>query len=188
MKEKADQEIDPSTIVPLHYLLQSAELNNAFSLELQNIFSTFLREDILLLPRIKAVLVGSPAERRLITADNFPDLQDILRIQNRKEVKEAPPKDESAGERKMRLLREKVAEVKKKQAQKKGEVQELSDLLEIAAVFGIDIEKTTLYAFYGLVRRFQRKEKWDQDIRMLCAGADSKKIKPTYWGESSKNE
>jgi hypothetical protein len=28
------------------------------------------------------------------------------------------------------------------------------------------------------------KEKWEQDIQMICAGADSKKIKTKYWGES----
>jgi hypothetical protein len=38
----------------------------------------------------------------------------ILRIQNRKEVPEPPPKDESAIARKMRLLREKREAVKRK--------------------------------------------------------------------------
>jgi hypothetical protein len=33
-----------------------------------------------------------------------------------KEIAAAPPKDETPGERKMRLLREKVAETKRKQA------------------------------------------------------------------------
>jgi hypothetical protein len=41
--------------------------------------------------------VGSPTDRRLITEENFRDFQDILRIQNRKEIVEPPPKDESPG-------------------------------------------------------------------------------------------
>jgi hypothetical protein len=53
----------------------------------------------------------------------------------------------------MRLLREKVAAVKKKQAQKNGEGQSLEDLLEIASVFGINYKTETLYAFYGLISR-----------------------------------
>jgi hypothetical protein len=62
----------------------------------------------------------------------------------------------------MRLLREKVAETKRKQAQKKGgDGQSLVDLLEIAETFGIDISKCTLYSFYSLIRRHQLKEKWD---------------------------
>ena len=44
-----------------------------FLLELQNAFSTFIKEDILLLPRINAVLVGPMAEKRLITKENFED-------------------------------------------------------------------------------------------------------------------
>jgi hypothetical protein len=27
------------------------------------------------------------------------------------------------------------------------------------------------------------KEKWEADIQMLCAGADSKKLDTKYWGE-----
>jgi hypothetical protein len=61
-------------------------------------------------------------------------------------------------------------------------------MLEIAHVFGINYEDVTLFAFYNLLARYQKKEKWDNDIRMICAGADSKKIKAKYWGESSKDE
>jgi hypothetical protein len=61
-------------------------------------------------------------------------------------------------------------------------------MLQMAEVYGIDIENHTLYAFYDLLRRHQMKEKWDQDIRMICAGADSKKIKTKYWGESFDEE
>ena len=83
----------------------------------------------------------------------------------------------------MRLLREKVAAVKKKQAQKKGEGQTLVELMEIASTFGID-RNESLYAFYSLVRRHQMREKWQQDLQMICAGADSKKLKTKYWGEN----
>ena len=157
-----------------------------FLLELKNTFSTFIKEEVLLLPKINSVLVGGPAaskEKRLITNDNFSDFQDILRLQNRREVPEPPPEDETPGQRKMRLLREKVAAVKKKQAQKKGEGQTLVELMEIASTFGID-RNESLYAFYSLVRRHQMREKWQQDLQMICAGADSKKLKTKYWGEN----
>ena len=188
IKEKTGEEIPIEDIHPLEYLIQSAALDDMFLLELKSIFSTFLKEDIKVLPKINAILVGNPLEKRLITNENFQDLQDILRIQNKKEAKEPPPKNESAGERKMRLLREKVAAVKKKQAQKNGQEQSLVELLEIAQTFGIDIQNCTLYSFYSLIRRAQLKEKWDQDIQMLCAGADSNKLKTKYWGESLKND
>ena len=60
--------------------------------------------------------------------------------------------------------------------------------LVIAETFGIDYTHKTLYAFYGLIQRHQAREKWNQDIQMLCAGADSKKLKTKYWGESLKEK
>ena len=143
--------------------------------------------DILLLPKINAVLVGPMTEKRLITKDNYEDFQTILRLQNRKEVPEPPPENESPQAKKMRLLREKRDAVKRKQQQKNGAAQDLADLLEIAEVFGIDYKNKSIYAFYGLIQRHQLREKWTQDIQMLCAGADSKKIKAKYWGENPKD-
>jgi len=68
-----------------------------------------------LLPKINSVLVGLPSERRLITENNFLDFQTILKIQNRREVPEPPPENESAIAKKMRLLKEKREAVKRKQ-------------------------------------------------------------------------
>ena len=45
-----------------------------------------------------------------------------------------------------------------------------------------------LYAFYNLLRRYQAHEKWTQDLQMICAGADSKKMKTKYWGENPNEE
>ena len=167
----------------LEFLLFNAEQDDNFLLELESAFSTFIKEDILLLPSINSVLIGPPDEKRLITEENFSDFQTILRVQNRREVPEPPPENESAIARKFRLKREQREAVKRKQQQKEGNTQEIADLLEIAEVFGIDYKEKSVYAFYGLIHRFQLKEKWDQDIAMLCAGADPKKMGTKYWGE-----
>ena len=172
IKEKTGQEVPIETIHPLEYLLSSAQYDDRFLLELKDTFSTFIKEEVLLLPKINSILVGGDskeaiAEKRLITEANFRDFQDILRLQNRKEVVEPPPKDETPGQRKMRLLREKVAAVKKKQAQKKGEGQTLIESMEIASTFGID-RNESLYAFYALIRRHQMREKWQSDLQMIC--------------------
>lgn len=184
MKKKTGKAPELDQINPLSYLLQSAARDDTFFLELQQCFSTFIKEEILLLPKINAVLVGDPQSKRLITTENFLELQDILRIQNGKEVKEPPPKDESPIARKFRLKREYAEEVKRKQQEKNGETQSLADLFELGETYGIDVQNKTLYAFYRLFRRYQAKEKWDQDIQMLCAGADSTKLKTKYWGEN----
>lgn len=182
IKEKTGEEPSPEDVpTPLDYLIHSAALDDMFLLELQLAFSTFFKEEVLILPKLNAVLVGDPAEKRLITFKNFSDFQDILRIQNRRQIKEPPPANETPGQRKMRLLREKVAEAKKKKKEE-TESSSLADMLEIAETFGIDLNKS-LYAFYGLLRRNQMREKWNQDLQMICAGADSKSMKTKYWGE-----
>lgn len=183
-KERLGKEIPINEIHVLEFLLNNANKDDGFFLELTNAFSTFIKEEITLLPKINSVLVGPPIEKRLITEKNFNDFQTILRIQNRKEVPEPPPENESAIARKMRLKREEREAVKRKQQQKNGQVQELADLLEISEVFGIDYKEKSLYAFYGLIQRHQLKEKWDQDIATLCAGADPSKVQAKYWGES----
>lgn len=184
VKEKTGQEIPIEEVDPLTYLLQSADQNDRYFLELQQIFSTFIKEEVIFLPKMKSIVVGSPDQRRLINSENFKDFQTILMIQNKREIKEPPPENESPGQRKMRLLREKVAAVKKKQAQKNNEGQSFLDLLEIADTFGIDTLNCSLYKLYDSIQRHQLKEKWEQDLQMLCAGADSKKMKTKYWGES----
>lgn len=188
INKKTKQDVGTDQIQVLPYLLQSAAIDNMFLLDLEQAFSTFITEEILLLPKINCVLVGPPDQRRLITPENFEDFQTILRVQNRREVKEKPPENESAIARKFRLKREQRDAAKRKQQQKNGDEQSLVELMEIAAVFGIDYRKETLYAFYGLLHRHQLKEKWDQDIQMLCAGADSQKINAKYWGESTKDK
>lgn len=188
IKDKTHKEVEIEQIKTLPYLLQSAATDNMFLLDLQKAFSTFITEEVLLLPKINCVLVGPPQERRLITPENFEDFQEILSIQNRREVKERPPENESAIARKFRLKREQRDAAKRKQQQKNGQEQSLVELMEIASVFGIDYRNETLYAFYSLIYRHQLKEKWEQDIQMLCAGADSQKIKAKYWGENSKDK
>lgn len=187
MEKKIGAEIDEE-INPLVYLLQSAEYNDSFFLELQDIFSTFIREEVYFLPKMKAIVIGSPEKKRMLTPTNFSDFQDILRIQNQKQIAESPPANETAWERKMRLSREKVAAIKKKQSQKDGNELTFQDQLEIADTFGIDSLNCTLVSFYAKLRRAREKEKWEQDLQMLCAGADSSKIKTKYWGESSEEK
>lgn len=185
IKEKTGKQPNPEEIPkPLEYLLQSAQLDDSFYLELRNCFTTFIAEDILLLPKINSVLIGPPEEKRLITDSNFSDFQEVLCIQNARPVKEPPPENESEIARKFRLKREMRDAAKKKQQEKKGEIQTFTESMEMAEVFGIDYLNCTLFAFYRLIKRHQAKEKWDQDIQMICAGADFKKMKTKYWGEN----
>lgn len=189
IKEKIQEEIPLEKIQPLTFLLQSAEQNDGFFLELKEAFSTFLKEDILLIPEYEAILLGPehPEQKRLITNENFQEFQDILRIQNRREISESAPKNESPAQKKMRLLREKVAAAKKRQAEKNKEQSSIINILENAEVYGIDLSKCSFFKFQGLLQKHQAHEKYLNDIQMLCAGAKAEDLKIKYWGESSKD-
>ncbi len=71
VKEKVGEEIPIEEIHVLQYLLQSADNDNAFYIQLQDAFTTFIKEEVLLLPKINAVLIGNIEKRRLITEENF---------------------------------------------------------------------------------------------------------------------
>ena len=189
IKEKTGEDIPPDKIDVLQYLLLSADKNDMFFLELQQMFSTFIKEDIILLPQINSVLVGSIEDKRLITSENFEDFQNILRLHHKQKIQEPPPENETAWERKMRINKQRVAEAKRRQAEKAGKGDsDIQTMLEIAQVYGIDYKNESYYAFYSLLPRYQLHEKWETDMQMICAGADSKKMKTQYWGESSKED
>lgn len=189
IEKKLDIKIgEDEEIKPLSYLLESANSNEQFFIELTNAFNTFINEEVLLLPKIHSVVVGDLKKKKLITDDNFFDFQEILMIQNRKEIPKPPPKNESAGQRKMRLLAEKREAVKRKQQQKQGKDKgmEFSELLEVATIYGISLDNS-IYAFYQLIDRYRAKEKWDRDTQFIIAGADPEKLKTQYWGNSFKD-
>ena len=61
LKEKTGEDIPLEEIDVLSYLLKSADKSDMFSLELQTMFSTFIKEDILFLPKINSILIGPPS-------------------------------------------------------------------------------------------------------------------------------
>lgn len=73
IKKKTGENVPLENIDPLSYLLQSADLNESFSLDFKEALATFIKEDILLLPTINSILIGPKTEKRLITSKNFRD-------------------------------------------------------------------------------------------------------------------
>lgn len=178
-------------ITPFDYLMLSAEYNNSFFIELKEAFSTFIREEIFIVPKAKIVLVGKMEEQKIINKDNFSRFQEILRIQNHLDTPEEIPENENYMQRKFRLRRKQLKEAKAKQAKKDEHTPRFVDLMSSLCVMNVgitwdNIKDLPLFTFYELLGRNQKKEKYDLDIRSLLAGADKKKVKLEYW--ISKNE
>lgn len=184
-KEGVPDEKIPDT--SFEYLMEQSKNDRIFFVKLQEAFFTFIREKVHFLYEQNKIIIGSDLkEERFLSKENFDDFQNILRAQNCLPIPEPIPINESPMAKKFRLRREQVAEVKRKQAQKSGEIISFFDSISTLICFnvGVDYETAkdlTMYQFKNLLARAQAKYKYDLDIRMIAAGADPKKIKPKHW-------
>lgn len=169
-------------------LMDSCENDKYFLLDLEEAFSTFIRERVRILSDIRVISVGDNGlEKRIIDKNNFSDFQNILRIQNRIPEEEKVPENETPMQRKFRIRRAMVAQAKKKQAEKNSkESVSFHDLISSLCAYNIGINifnvgDLSIYAFYELLERTQEKTKYELDIKSILAGADPKKVKPKNW-------
>lgn len=183
-------EMDPSQIVPLKFLIDSAQRNYPFLLELKNAFRTFTREEIVVLFDDYTIVIGDYGEKRFITLENFGEFQNIVRVQNRRAVKEDPPPNESPLRRKFRLKAEYRDAVKRNQ---RSNDPNAPDFLALLSSFGCykpgltpeQLQKYSLFAFKEEFERNQLKDKYSLDVKSILAGADPKKVKPEPWIKKS---
>jgi hypothetical protein len=178
---------------PFEYLMVMAEFNDTFFVDLKTAFSTFIKDEILIIPRAQQIVLGDIKQGRIINKENFNDFQKVLRLQNRLDTPEEPLPNENFMQKKFRLRRKAVKKAKAKQQAKSGDTPELSDLIASVCVLGIgvtweNVMDMPIYTFYDLFSRYQKKEKYDLDVRSLLAGADSKKIKLKYWIHNNESD
>lgn len=178
-------DFDTSLIpTPLEYLLASCKLDNGFLLEVKNAFRTFIREEVMLLTDIFQIVVGSPLERRIIDENNFSDFQNILRLQNKIQVTEKPPENETERQKYFREKRELRDAVKRKQESSKA--PSFLELMSAMCAYGVgitplNIKDLPLFALYHQLNVNGSKERYNAEMHFLYGGADPKKLKPQYW-------
>lgn len=171
---------------PFEYLMINAQFNDTFFVDLKTAFSTFLKDEIFIIPQAQQVVIGKIDQGRIINEENFKDFQQVIRLQNRLDTPEEVPINENFMHKKFRLKRKALKKAKARQQAKSSETPQMSDLIASVCVLGIgvtweNVMKMPIYTFYELFGRYQKKEKYDLDVRSLLAGADSKKIKLKYW-------
>ena len=187
LKYKIGEEAkDLAKISPFEYLMVSAEANETFFMDLKTAFTTFIRDEVFIIPKAQEIRIGDIRQGRKITKENFPDFQKIIRLQNHLDMPEEIPENENPMQKKFRLRRKEVKKAKAKQNAKLEDAPTFSDLLSSMCVMQIgvtwdNISKMPVYTFYELLSREQSKEKYQTDIQAILAGADSKKIKLKYW-------
>lgn len=170
-------------------IMDSCENDVSFLLDIQKAFHTFIREQVQILSDLRIIVIGNGMEKRIMDKSKFYSFQNILRIQNRIPVEEEIPENENPMQKKFRLRREQLKQAKKKQAEREGkEAISFHDLISSLCVYNIGINlqnvgDLSVYAFHELFDRVQEKEKYDFDMRLILAGANSKtkKINPKNW-------
>ena len=169
---------------PLRYILESANIDDNFLLELQTAFSTFIREEVTILYNSQQIIIGDPKEKRILNESNFSDFQAILRLQNKIPAIEVIPEDESPRAKRFREKRELRDAIKNKQESKKA--PNFSTLMSALCAYGIgitpfNIKDLSIYAFYSLLSINGSKERYNTEMNYIYAGADPKKLNPKHW-------
>lgn len=190
---------------PFVFMLGNYLANETVKKITEKAFEFFLHEKVTFLPKVGIVVLGDidkvAEEIQIIdelvylNEENFFDFQNLIRESLGEERLEPPAEDPNEDPR-VRALKAKFRKNNKKVAQIKAKTgQSLSFESSLVAIccMGIGLNPLNIgeisYASLGpLIQMYQRKEKYDIDIRSILAGADAKKIKPEYWiGNLNKN-
>jgi len=182
---------------PFEYLMLNYYQGGDMQQHILDGFKFFLHEPVTIVPEINMLLIGKSEDEldpdrdlenpRLLTAENFFDFQNQIRIvMGSSEIKPPDPEEENLDPRILRYKR-KIRESEKIIKQKKNkDGPKFGTLLAAICCMGIgltplNIGEISYACVHWLIAMEQQKEAYDIDIRSLLAGADSKKIKPKYW-------
>lgn len=179
------KELGFDDITAFKYLLLSAENDNNFFLDLKTALSTFIKEEIMISPKSNMIIVGNPKERRFILEKDFDELANAIRAFNNMRIKQPPPENETAFQKKFRLKREQRDKVKEKQNKNEDNVSFVDVMSSICTmnvgITALTLPNYTIYQIKNLLERSLANEKYHTELDMLIAGADSKKIKAEHY-------
>jgi hypothetical protein len=180
---------------PYEYLLVNAYNNSDFRKILEEAFFFFIKEKITILFDRKEIWfcdlekivekiesVEELTKIPVLREEDFFDFQNLIRAcLGEKEIK-PPILNEHP---KIKLMKSKARYRDKIKAQQ-GEGIDLETSLNSICCMNMGLNPLNIgelsYAAVGiLTKRYQEKEKYEIDVRSLIAGADPKKVNPTYW-------
>ena len=190
---------------PFAFMFGNYLVNEQVRAITEKAFEFFLHQKVTFIAKAEVVIIGDINEvaSKIETIDdliylnneNFFEFQNLIRL-SIGEDKVEPYVEKIDEDPRVRALKAKFRKNRKIVAQVKAKTgQSLSFESSLVAICCMGIGLTPLnigeisYASLGpLIQMYQRKEKYDIDIRSILAGADAKKIKPEYWiGNLNKN-
>lgn len=177
---------------PLEFLLNNAYHNQSYQQLVREGFRIFSHTEITFMWNLKKILIGkienevqkidSIDKLNFIDENNFFEFQNLIRESIGQKPIDPPNPNEDPRVKRIKAK----ARYRDKIKAKKGLGLNLLSCLAAICCMGIGLTPLNIgeisYASVGiLMSSYQEKEKYDIDIRSLQAGADAKKIKPTYW-------
>ena len=182
---------------PFQYLMMNYYQDEDIRDIILQAFKQFIREPVTIVPEIEMLYIGKSEEEldpnidldepRLLTADNYFNFQNCIRLVIGVDQIE-PPKEEDLNEDpRIKRWKMKVKESEEIiKAKKSKNAPTLGTLLAAICCMGIglnplNIGEISYPCVQWLIAMYQQNEEYDIDIRALLAGADSKKVKPKYW-------
>ena len=194
--EELQQLISP--LSDFEYLILLAQMENENYNLISAAFQFFTGDKPTFLASPASIVLGDPAEKRILTQDNFQGFQELVALacamRNPKDDIITFSKSDSA---QVRALKEKMLkgrkdreEAKKRAKKKDGDSDlELSDLIASLAIGNntynmLNIWDLTYYAFQDQLKRMSWREEFDINTRASLAGAKLDKNKLSHWIKS----
>lgn len=176
-------------ITPFNFLFMNSIYKENFGKEFEKALTFFTRESILLLPDLEAISIGNFEDSRMITEENFTEIQNIIKFQNFifDDIVKFKGENESAKHIKDRLAKakEKVERAKRVREESKIEISDLVGSLTSKTSLNIlEVWNISYYSFNDQFKRMRILESYETGLQSLMAGADPKKIKLKDWIQS----
>lgn len=184
---------DDVTVLQFHLI--NALSSDSYLGTLNQAFQVFLHEDDITVTN-EAIVLGDIKEDRIIKQEEFDNICKLVGMQTilgseKDSVDDAPPKGTKAREIWDALHKGKQQLAKAKSTD--GDGLTFLDLVASLAAKGnglnaLNVWDMTYYAFQDQFQRMQWIENYDNTLRSLLAGADSKRVKLENWLQPIKNK
>lgn len=189
IKEDEILKIVKEKIDPFDFLFINSVYKETFKEEFVKALYFFIKDEILFLPDVEAIVIGKFEEGRMLTKENFFEFQKIISAQNfiQEEIVKCTGEDEAARiiKAKLEKSREKIEKSKNKREDNPIEMADLVASLTINSALDIvNVWSISYYAFNDQFKRMRILEQYSTGLQSIMAGADPKKIKLQDWIQS----
>lgn len=183
---------------PYRFILINAYAQEELKEKYCKAFEFFLHEPVTIIPELEVIIIGCSEDTldpdkdlddpRLIEEDDFFDFQNKIRIaMGNKEVTEVEDFEHELPQiRRMKALgRERDRIAAKNRAKGQNGISFDTSLLALCCmgigITPLNVGEIAYASVTPLIKMFQAREDFDNDMHFIFAGADAKKVKPEYW-------